>query len=168
MVFFVGFPDKLSKRRAQKYTYFIFMNFAKNWKEYEWNFLFNFSLKSRKISKNNVCIFCGLLLENLSGNPKKKHIQFEKLLQKWEMVNKTPFSGVFSHSVDLVISCLLFPPRAHVCLWTVNGRYLYGANWIILITRRTVLLRCYFLTYGAIFHSYGANFINKLYFTVLS
>ena len=51
------------------------------------------------------------------------------------------------------------------CPWTVNGPYLYGANWIVLITcRTTVLLRCYFLTYGAIFYSSGANFMKKLSF----
>ena len=31
------------------------------------------------------------------------------------------------------------------CPWTVNGRYLSGANWNFLVTLRTVLLRCYFL-----------------------
>ena len=120
MFFFVGFPDKFSKRRPQKYTYFVFMNFAKNWKEYEWNFFFNFSLKSRKISKNNVCIFCGLLLENLSGNPTKKPCSIWRTIAKMKDGKQNTVSGVFSHCVDLVISGLLFPPRAHVATTVKN------------------------------------------------
>ena len=40
--------------------------------------------------------------------------------------------------------------------WTVTLR----CELNFLETRRTVLLRCYFLTYGAIFYSYSANFMN--------
>ena len=54
------------------------------------------------------------------------------------------------------------------CPWTVNGRWLYGANWIFLVTRRTVLLRCYFLSYGAIFIVTVLISWKNYHFTVLS
>ena len=83
MFFFVGFPDKFSKRRPQKvHTLFfeIFLDFRVKLKKIFHSFSFQFLAEFKK---NNVCIFCGLLLENLSGNPtKKNHIQFEELFKK--------------------------------------------------------------------------------------
>ena len=74
MFFFVGFPDKFSKRRPQKvHTLFfeIFLDFREKLKKKFHSFSFQFLAEFKK---NNVCIFCGLLLENLSGNPTKKTI----------------------------------------------------------------------------------------------
>ena len=74
MVFFVGFPDKFSKMRPQKvHTLFfeIFLDFREKLKNKFHSFLIQFLAKFKK---NNVCTFCGLLLENLSGNLTKKTI----------------------------------------------------------------------------------------------
>ena len=74
MVCFVGFPDKFSKRRPQKvHTLFfeIFLDFREKLKKKFHSFSFQFLAE---FIKNNVCTFCGLLLENLSGNPTKKNI----------------------------------------------------------------------------------------------
>ena len=105
------------KRRPQKYIYFVFwilLKIEKNISE----FFVQLLSKIQKNFKNNMCIFCCLLLKNLSENPTKNHTQFEKPLQKWEMENKTLFFGRFfpykKQCVGLVISVLLFLTKAHV------------------------------------------------------
>ena len=74
MFFFVGFPDKFSKRRPQKvHTLFseIFLDFREKLKKKFHSFSFQFLAE---LKKNNVCTFCGLLLENLSENLTKKNV----------------------------------------------------------------------------------------------
>ena len=137
MFFFVGFPDKFSKRRPQKvHTLFfeIFLDFREKLNKKFHSFSFQFLAEFKK---NNVCIFCGLLLENLSGNPTKKTIfNLKNYLKNERWKTKHRFSSVFSlykkWCVDLVISGLLFPPRAHVwlafCWWLIKIEFVPKSN----------------------------------------
>ena len=62
-------------------------------------------------------------------------------------IQKMPFTShlIWTRPIpDFGLKVHSIRPLSRPCPWTVNGRYLSGANWIISVTRRTVLLRCYF------------------------
>ena len=119
MVFFVGFPDKSSRRRPQKiHTLFFefFLDFREKSKKEFHSCSFQFLEKFQK----TMCVFFVVSSWRIyQGIQQKKNIFNLKNYCKNERWNtKHCFSGVFSlykkQCVDLVISGLLFPPRAHV------------------------------------------------------
>ena len=83
MVFFVGFPDKFSKRRPQKvHTLFfeIFLDFREKLKKNVHSFSFKFLAEFKK--KQCVYFLWSPLGEFIWESNKKNHIQFEKLFKK--------------------------------------------------------------------------------------
>ena len=82
MFFFVGFPDKFSRRRPQKiHTLFheIFLDFREKSKKKFHSYSFQFLEKIQK----TMCVFFVVSSWRIyQGIQQKKHIQFEKLLQK--------------------------------------------------------------------------------------